>query len=312
MNYLVLILLFLGLNLQVYSQQNTVQQNVWDWLKENDYKYHVDTINSNLYHVNYTEKSKLNYTQIIVYKNVKTNWSRLNNSLFFADSELKTNVLNARKNKGKAIINMNGDTVLIVPFNHNYDVLSALGNNYFVFRKFDSAANNRLTYVYNNYGKLLPLPEDQEYKIFSDSFFIAISNKLNDNNRNNVGLYHLDGRSFIPVKYERIQLLSKGYYCCRSNEILKQTTKSENAKVDLDIPVPSEPREHTSYFSDLTADFCLIDPQGRIVPNSQKTIQEKFDYLRTVEEEHQKYLDWVANTLNLDLKIQYPKTQSHY
>jgi hypothetical protein len=63
---------------------------------------------------------------------------------------------------------------------------------------------------------------------------------------------------------------------------------------------------------DLTADFCLIDSLGNIVTNSQKTINEKFDYRRTVEDEHQKYLDWVQETLKLELKIKYTKTNSHF
>lgn len=307
-----LLVFFIGVNLHVFSQQKTTQENSWEWLKANDYKFHVDTIHSDIFAVSYTNKSVLKYNQIIVYKDLKTNWSRLNKRLFTADIESDKKNRNARLNNTKAIIDLNGDTILIIPFNSSYDVISSLGNNFFVHRKFESLENNRLSYVYSNTAELLPLPEDQEYKIFSDSFFIAISNKLNTNNRNNVGLYYLDGRSFIPVKYERIQLLSNGYFCCRSNEILIQTNKSESNKMDADIPVPSEQKEKTTFLSDLTADFCLIDSMGNIVPNSQKTINEKFDYRRTVEDEHQKYLDWVQETLKLELKIQYPKTNSHF
>jgi hypothetical protein len=78
--------------------------------------------------------------------------------------------------------------------------------------------------------------------------------------------------------------------------------------MDADIPVPSEQKERTTFLYDLTTDFCLIDSMGNIVPNSQKTINEKFDYRRTVEDEHLKYLDWVQETLKLELKIKYPKT----
>jgi hypothetical protein len=296
------IVFFIGINLQVFSQQNILQENAWEWLKTKDYKYHIDTINSDVYALNYTDRSVLKYNQIIVFRDLKTNWSRLNKSLFTADIESDKAIQNSRFNKSKVII----------PFNPSYDVISSLGNNFFVHRKFDSSVNNRLSYVYSNTAELMPLPEDQEYKIFSDSFFIAISNKLNTNNRNNVGLYYLDGRNFIPVKYERIQLLSKGYYCCRTNEVLIRTERSEKTKMDADIPVPSEQKERTTFLSDLTADFCLIDSLGNIVTNSPKTINEKFDYRRTVEDEHQKYLDWVQETLKLELKIKYPKNNSYF
>jgi hypothetical protein len=312
MRFWSLLVFFVGINLHVFSQQKTTQENAWEWLKANYYKFHVDTIHSDIFAVSYTNKSVLKYNQIIVYKDLKTSWSRLNKRLFTADIESHKTIRNASLNNAKAIIDLNGDTILIIPFNPSYDVISSLGNNFFVHRKFDSSANYRLSYVYSNTAELLPLPEDQEYKIFSDSFFIAISNKLNTNNRNNVGLYYLDGRNFIPVKYERIQLLSKGYYCCRSNEILIRTNRSESNKMDADIPVPSEQKEKTTFHSDLTADFCLIDSLGNIVPNSQKTINEKFDYRRTVEDEHQKYLDWVQETLKLELKIKYPRTNSHF
>lgn len=294
------------------AQSDSTISNAWKWLEENNLKFTVDTIDLDLYQVKYFDQSQNKHGQFIVFKNEKTNWYRLNKKLFFSNVLIENLIKHRRKLIGKTIINSNGDTLLNIAFNHENDLVSPLGPNLFKFRKVDVEKGTCLFYVYDENGKQIPLPLEYDYSLYGDSLLLATFSSLSSNLQVSVGLYSIDGRCIIPVKYERIQMLSDGYFCGRTSDVNKSTNKVPNDRAENDIPVPANSDAINGFVINQTSHFCLFDASGKIVPNSQKTIKEKFDYRRTVEAEHKEYLAWVEDTLKMKLKVQYPQINSTY
>jgi hypothetical protein len=307
-----LLVFFIGINLHVFSQQNTTQENAWEWLKERNLKFTVDTLDLDLYQVKYFDQSQNKHGQFIVFKNEITNWYLLNNKLLVSSDEIDDPKSRRKKVIGKTIINSTGDTLLNIAFNHENDLVSPVGNHLFKYRKVDLEKGTCLFYVYDESGKPIPLPIENDYNLYSDSLLIATFSSFVPITQIFVGLYSIDGRCIIPVKYERIQMLSDGYFCCRTSDVNKSTNKVPNDRAENDIPVPDDSYAINGFIIEQTSHFCLIDASGKIVPNSQKTIKEKFDYRRTVEEEHKAYLAWLEDTLKMKLKVQYPQINSRY
>jgi hypothetical protein len=283
-----------------------MHENAWKWLEENNLKFTVDTIDLDLYQVKYFDQSQNKHGQFIVFKNEKTNWFRLNNKLLSSTIEIENPITRRKKTIGKTIINFAGDTLLNIAFNHENDLVSPVGNHLFKYRKVDVEKGTCLFYVYNENGKQIPLPIENDYNLYSDSLLIATHSSFVPITQIFVGLYSIDGRCIIPVKYERIQMLSDGYFCGRTSDLKKSTNKVPEDRAENDIPVPDDSDQINGFIIEQISHFCLFDASGKIVHNSQKTIKEKFDYRRTIEEEHKTYLAWLEDTLKMKLKVQYP------
>lgn len=312
MRFWSLLVFFIGINLQVFSQQNSTHENAWKWLEENNLKFTVDTIDLDLYQVKYFDQSQNKHGQVIVYKNEKTNWIRLNKKLLLSNVEIEDPITRRKKATEKTIINTVGDTLLKIAFNHENDLVSPLGNHLFKYRKVDIEKGTCFFYVYNESGEQVSLPIENDYSLYSDSLLIATFSSFVPITQIFVGLYSIDGRCIIPVKYERIQMLSDGYYCGRTSDVSKSTNKVPADRAENDIPVPDDTYALNGIIIEQTSHFCLFDASGKIMPNSQKTIKEKFEYRRTIEEEHKTYLAWLEDTLKMKLKVQYPQTNSRY
>lgn len=306
MRFWSLLVFFIGMNLQVFSQQNSMHENAWKWLEENNLNFTVDTIDLDLYQVKYFDQSQNKHGQFIVFKNEITNWYRLNNKLLVSNVEIENPITRRKKTTGKTIINLAGDTLLNIAFNHENDLVSPVGNHLFKYRKVDVEKGTCLFYVYDESGKQIPLPIENDYNLYSDSLLIATHSSFVPITQIFVGLYSIDGRCIIPVKYERIQMLSDGYFCGRTSDVNKSTNKVPEERAENDIPVPDDSDSINGFIIEQTSHFCLFDASGKIVHNSQKTIKEKFDYRRTIEEEHKAYLAWLEDTLKMKLKVQYP------
>lgn len=311
MRFLSFIVFFISINPHLFSQQNKTKVNAWKWLEENNLKFTVDTIDFDLYQVKYFDQSQNKHEQFIVFKNEKTDWFRLNKKLFISNIEIESLNKLTKKLIGKTIINSAGDTLLNISFNHENDLVSPLGPNLFKYRKIDEEKGTCLFYVYDENGKQINLPLENDYNLYSDSLLIATYNSFVPITQIFVGLYSIVGRCIIPVKYERIQMLSDGYFCGRTSDVNKSTNKVPD-RAENDIPVSDDSNTINGFIIEQTSHFCLFDESGKIVPNSQKTIKEKFDFRRTIEEEHKAYLAWLEDTLKMKLKVQYPQINSRY
>lgn len=311
MRFWSLLVFFIGINLQLFSQQNSTHENAWKWLEENNLKFTIDTIDIDLYQVKYFDPSQNKHGQFIVFKNEKTNWFRLNKKLFFSNVEIEDPITHRRKLVGKTIFNSAGDSLLKIPLNHESDLVSPLGSHLFKYRKVNVEKGTCIFYVYDESGKQIPLPIENDYSLYGDTLLLATFSSSDTNLQVSVGLYSIDGRYIIPVKYERIQMLSDGYFCCRTSDLNKSKGKAFEERPENDIPV-SDNSNATGYFIEQTSHFYLFDASGKLVPKSQKTIHEKFDYRRSIEEEHKAYLAWVDDALKMKLKVQYPQTNSRY